>query len=85
MREVARVVELTMACHLINKALSNGVNQMATNTGESSRKGAVKERVQVQNPVTRRYVKIDTNTGRIIDNKKTPGPYKGVKDVTRKR
>jgi hypothetical protein len=58
---------------------------MATNTGQSSRKGAVKERVQAQNPVTGRYVKIDTNTGRIIDNKKSPGPYKGVKDVTRKR
>jgi hypothetical protein len=58
---------------------------MATNTGQSSRKGAVKERVQAQNPVTGRYVKIDTNTGRIVDHKKSPGPYKGVKDVTRKR
>jgi len=58
---------------------------MATNTGQSSRKGTVRERVQAQNPVTGRYVKIDTNTGRIIDQKKSPGPYKGVKDVTRKK
>lgn len=52
---------------------------MAKNTGENTRKGAVKERVQAFNPVTQRYVKIDTNTGRIIDHKKTEGPYKGVR------
>jgi hypothetical protein len=39
----------------------------------------------VKNPVTNRYVKIDTNTGRIVDQKKSPGPYKGVKDITRNR
>ncbi|MBA4009364.1 MAG: hypothetical protein C0465_26825 [Ralstonia sp.] len=54
---------------------------MAKNTDEGFRRGAVKERVQAYNPVTERYVKIDTNTGRIIDHKKTPGPYKGVKEV----
>ncbi len=58
---------------------------MATNTGQSSRKGSVKGRVQAKNPVTGRYVKIDSETGRIVDQKKTPGPYKGVKDVTRKK
>ncbi len=58
---------------------------MATNTYQSSRKGIVSERVQAKNPVTNRYVKIDTKTGRIIDHKKSPGPYKGVKDVTRKK
>ncbi|MBD8650611.1 hypothetical protein IFT66_05920 [Rhizobium sp. CFBP 13726] len=51
---------------------------MAKNTAEVSTRGAVKERVQIQNPVTGRWVKIDTATGRIIDEKKTPGPYKGV-------
>jgi hypothetical protein len=55
---------------------------MAKNTGSGSRKGAVKERVQALNPVTKRYVKIDTTTGRIIDQKKTAGPYKGVREVT---
>ena len=52
---------------------------MATNTRKGSRKGSVKDRVQVLNPVTKRWVKLDTKTGRIIDHKKTPGPYKGVR------
>ncbi len=51
---------------------------MARNT-EDGRKGSVKERVQVLNPLTERWVKVDTNTGRIIDHKRTPGPYKGIK------
>ena len=52
---------------------------MATNTKNGARKGSVKNRVQVLNPVTKRWVKLDTQTGRIIDHKKTPGPYKGVR------
>jgi hypothetical protein len=80
------VAELAITCHFPAEILRATVpSPMATNTGQSSRKGAVKERVQAQNPVTHRYVKIDTNTGRIIDHKKTPGPYKGIKDVTRKK
>ncbi len=59
------------------------VIQMSKNTGASSRIGAVKERAQAKNPVTDRYVKIDTSTGRILDQKKTPGPYKGIKDLTK--
>ena len=55
---------------------------MAKNTGTGSRQGAVKSRVQALNPVTKRYVKIDTDTGRIIEHKKTAGPYKGVREVT---
>jgi hypothetical protein len=47
-----------------------------------SRKGAVREHVQALNPITKRYVKIDTRTGRIVDHKKTPGPYKGVREIT---
>lgn len=42
------------------------------------RVGAVRDRVQVKNPVTDRWVKVDTNTGRIVDHKKSPGPYKGI-------
>ena len=52
---------------------------MATNTNKGGRKGAVKNRVQVLNPVTKRWVKLDTQTGRIVDHKKTAGPYKGVR------
>lgn len=42
-------------------------------------------RVQVRNPVTGRYVKIDSRTGRITDEKKSPGPYKGIADLTPKK
>lgn len=52
---------------------------MSKNTGKGSRSGAVKNRVQVKNPVTGRYVKIDTQTGRVVDHKKTDGPYKGIR------
>jgi hypothetical protein len=55
---------------------------MAKNTGNGTRQGAVKERVQALNPVTKRYVKIDTQSGRIIDQKKSAGPYKGVREVS---
>lgn len=56
---------------------------MATNTGEMRRVDAVKGRGQMLNPLTGRYVKIDTETGRIIDSKKSPGPYKGIRDLTK--
>lgn len=56
---------------------------MATNT-KNGRKGAVKNRVQVKNPLTERWVKLDTKTGRIVDHKKTPGPYKGVRKMRTK-
>jgi hypothetical protein len=52
---------------------------MATNTNKDFRHGEVKSRFQVKNPVTKKWVKIDTKSGRIIDAKKTPGPYKGVR------
>ena len=58
------------------------VTNVSKNTGNSSRVGVVKERAQAKNPVTDRYVKIDTSTGRILDQKKTPGPYKRIKDLT---
>ncbi len=51
---------------------------MSKNTGKISRLGAVKDRVQLQNPVTKRWVKLDTKTGRVVDHKKSEGPYKGV-------
>lgn len=54
---------------------------MGKNTGDGSRKGSVKGRVQALNPVTKRYVKIDTGSGRIIEHKKSAGPYKGIREV----
>lgn len=40
--------------------------------------------VQVKNPRTKKYVKIDRTEGRIVSQKKTPGPYKDV-PIARKR
>ena len=42
-------------------------------------KGSISKRVQALNPVTKKWVKIDTSTGRIVNHKKSSGPYKGVR------
>lgn len=47
-------------------------------------KAEKKDIVQVKNPKTDRYVKIDRDAGRIIDHKKSEGPYKGI-PIARKR
>lgn len=43
----------------------------------STRKGKP-DVVQVRNPRSNRYVKIDRSAGKIIAHKKSAGPYKGV-------
>lgn len=55
---------------------------MATNppTGDGRRKGAVRDRSQVQNPVTGIWTKRDTATGKFIDGKKDGEPFKGVRE-----
>ena len=40
--------------------------------------------VQVKNPKTNRYVKIDRDKGQILSHKKSEGPYKNV-PIARKR
>mgnify|MGYP006978337914 CR=1 FL=1 len=40
--------------------------------------------VQVKNPRTDRYVKIDRTVGLIVSHKKSEGPYKGI-PVARKQ
>jgi hypothetical protein len=40
--------------------------------------------VQVKNPKTNRYVKIDRSAGKIVASKKSPGPYAKV-PIARKR
>lgn len=54
---------------------------MATNppAGDGHRKGAVRNRSQVLNPHTRRYVKRDIETGRFLDQKSDTKPFKGVR------
>jgi len=48
-------------------------------------KGKIKDRVQLKNPRTGRYVKIDTKNGGLIGHKKSPGPYKNVEIYRKKR
>jgi len=43
-----------------------------------------KDVVQVKNPKTNRYVKIDRSAGKIVSSKKSTGPYKNV-PVARKK
>lgn len=47
-------------------------------------KTAKKDIVQVKNPKTGHYVKIDRVEGKIIGHKKTAGPYKGI-PIARKK
>lgn len=52
---------------------------MAKNTGNNSRKGAVKSRTQTHNPKTNTWVKRDSDSGKFIDNKTSNNkPFKGV-------
>ena len=50
---------------------------MATNTGDGYRKGSVKDRDQVYNPKTKKWVKRDED-GRFMDVKEDGTPFKGV-------
>lgn len=54
---------------------------MATNSpsGDGHRNGAVRKRGQVLNPVTKQWVKRDTDTGRFIDVNQNGKPHKGVR------
>lgn len=47
--------------------------------GDNARKGAVKNRSQVQNPKTGQWVKRDTETGKFMDVKTSGGKFKGVR------
>ena len=52
---------------------------MAKRDRSGKLKGAISHRVQALNPVTKKWVKIDTSTGRIVNHKRTSGPYKGIR------
>ena len=47
--------------------------------GDDARKGAVKSRSQVFNPVTGNWVKRDRETGRFMDQKQDGAAFKGVR------
>ena len=47
--------------------------------GDNARRGAVKDRSQVQNPINGNWTKRDTDTGRFMDQKQDGTPFKGVR------
>jgi len=63
---------------------------MAKNTGSGSRKGAVKDRTQTKNPITKQWVERDEEKGSATEgqfkNVKEDGkPFKGVAKEPDKR
>jgi hypothetical protein len=54
---------------------------MATNAParDGQRKGAVRDRTQTYNPLTKKWTKRDPGTGRFMDGKKNRRPFKGVR------
>ncbi len=48
-------------------------------SGDNHRVGAVRERSQTYNPQNHAWVKRDTETGRFMDQKADPKPFKGVR------
>lgn len=54
---------------------------MASNPpkGDGHRKGAVRDRSQVFNPKSERFVKRDSDSGRFMDQKADDKPFKGVR------
>lgn len=53
--------------------------------GDNRRKGQVNKRVQVKNPKTKRFVKINTETNKFMDNKaKKNSKFKGVRKLRKK-
>lgn len=47
--------------------------------GDNARRGAVRDRSQVQNPLNGNWTKRDTGTGRFMDQKQGGEPFKGVR------
>jgi len=69
---------MLLELEFIDKNQSSGIIVARRDTSGRLR-GQISKRVQVKNPVTGRWVKIDTTSGKIIDHKKTQGPYKNVR------
>ena len=47
--------------------------------GDNQRKGAVKGRSQIKNPITGTWTKRDNKTGKFMDVKADAKPFKGVR------
>lgn len=46
--------------------------------GDNARVGAVRDRVQYFNPQNQKWIKVNIDTGRIMDVKSDGTPFKGV-------
>lgn len=59
---------------------------MAKNSpvGDNARRGAVRDRSQVYNPLTDNWTKRDSDSGRFMDQKKDGDPFKGVRKEHKK-
>ena len=59
---------------------------MATNPPRGhSRKGAIRDRSQIQNPISGKWTKRDASTGQFIDQKADDKPFKGVRKESEPR
>lgn len=47
--------------------------------GDNARRGAVKDRSQVKNPLNDNWTKRNADTGRFMDQKQGGTPFKGVR------
>jgi hypothetical protein len=45
---------------------------------DNARRGSVNDRTQFKHPTSGNWIKRDTTTGRFLDQKTSPGPFKGV-------
>lgn len=52
--------------------------------GDNARRGAVRNRSQVFNPITETWIKRDTGNGQFMDQKKDGDPFKGVRKEHKK-
>lgn len=52
--------------------------------GDNARRGAVRDRSQVYNPLNQTWTKRDADTGRFMDQKKDADPFKGVRKEPRR-
>ncbi|KAB2911025.1 MAG: hypothetical protein F9K29_23590 [Hyphomicrobiaceae bacterium] len=52
--------------------------------GDHQRKGAVKSRSQIKNPITGTWTKRDDRSGKFMDVKADPKPFKGVRREKKK-
>lgn len=67
-------------CDIIDNKFNRKKGLKMAKRDESGKlRGSISNRVQALNPVTKRWVKIDTNTGKIIAHKSSSPPYKNVR------